>query len=163
MGEVKRNEKRQESLKLPETQTRKKLIISSGPRQAISAAHGDSSKSGATNHRELKNTKAGYLEKGSISKRPNNDNNDNTKMGRKNDHVPRFQAAGSHIYDDIESEFSFDDMSDSVGDYNSYHHGSGSQGKRKRGPPRYPPLDRDRLYAEGLLVYLRDFHLGMII
>jgi len=72
----------------------------------------------------------------------------------------------SDIFEDLENDFSFDDMGSDVRGYESYH-GSPSnrknKRKRRRGPPRYPPIDKDTLYEVGLLIYLRDFHLGMII
>ena len=42
-------------------------------------------------------------------------------------------------------------------------HGGKHKGKGKKGKkgddktPRYPPLDRDKLYEQGLLIYMRDF------
>lgn len=72
----------------------------------------------------------------------------------------------SLVFDDIENDFSFDEMSSDVKGYDSYHGNKRkhkNKKKRRRGPPRYPPIDRDTLYEVGLLVYLRDFHLGMII
>lgn len=67
----------------------------------------------------------------------------------------------SDVFDDIETNFSFDDMGSDVSGYESYY---GSEGtKKKKGPPRYPPLDVNKLYEVGLLAYTRDFHLGMLI
>ena len=109
------------------------------------------------------------------------------------------------IFDQLQSDFSFDDLGSDIQEHESYydspvkrayyggieserisnspskkhkrhkkhkkhrkhkkghHKGHHKKHGHKKGTPRYPPIDKDKLYEVGLLIYLRDFHLGMII
>ena len=73
--------------------------------------------------------------------------------------TPKLKRNTKTNYDEVEKEFEHLENDDEEYDqsdlYNDSYH-------KKKGPPRYPPLDRNRLYAVGLLIYLRDFHYGMI-
>lgn len=72
------------------------------------------------------------------------------------DHVPfvRKQLHAQHFHDDSNKGYKADN-DDGVKDGGGRHHAPID--RHNSAAPRYPPLDRDKLYADGGLIYLKDF------